>query len=305
MVPANSDMELAKGLVSLFHAQEDNLAEPLKLLEASAEHGNVDAMNALGYLYSLPNAPFVNMETSTKYYQMAAAKGSDYAARQLCGAGYGELLGEEKRLEILKAQAEKGFGVALHNLADYYDAHGDVQRAGELHLKNARNGDDHSVLRLSDYQYKEHQLPCDAEEIDRLLAESVARHYGEAEAVFAVRRWMGKDSRTAAIYRMRAYLDGLRLSALYDDLGTQFLFGDGVRRDVDFGIQLFEDGVRQGNWDLCWMLGSLLSSDSLLGDKVRAMEIYRLGAEHGVEGCQESLEAVQAEIQKEQQKQGE
>ena len=307
MVPDDTDMELAKGLVGLFYAPEDKLAESLKLLEASAVHGNVDAMNALGYLYSLSNAPFHDLAKSAESYKMAAAKGNDYAAKQLCSRYYQSVLNEQEYLDYLKAQAEKGFGVALHNLAEYHTEKGDLKKALQLHLENARNGDDHSVMRLFFLSlYSDEVEPqCDAEEIERLLIQAEQRHNSEAEYIRS--EFTGGDSRESAILLMRSILDGADVDVAWFALGQLYRQGNGVPREPNFAVELFERAIRAGYWEACTMLGDILSKGeySVRKDSEYAKEIFQLGAEHDVKGCQERLEAIQAEIQKEQPKQGE
>ena len=293
IVPADSDMELAKGLISICYGKgETDRDEGIKLLEASVAHGNVDAMNMLGHLYFI-DGPLRNLQKSAQYYKMAAAKGNDYAAKQLCGSFFGPILREKEYIEYLEAQVEKGYGVALYNLAEFYTKKGDLQKALELHLKNARNGDDHSITQLFLHLLSSQDQSLDGKEIDKLLDLAVQRHDSAAEYIKS--EFSGDDFRESAILLMRSILDGADIPLAWHALGELYLQGKGVRREPEFAVELFENAIRTGYWEACITLGDIMSTGdySIPKNIEHAKELYKIGAEHGVEECKERLEKIQ------------
>ena len=101
-------------------------------------------------------------------------------------------------------------------------------------------------------------------------------------------------------YLMRAWLDGCRESGIYLDLAILFLHGPNVKRDSTFAVEMLEDGIRQGNWEYCLTVGDLLANgnNGIVKDEAHALELFKQGAEHGVKGCKERLEVLQAESAK-------
>ncbi len=297
ITPTDSDMELAKGIVSIYYGDGNtDLEAGFKLLEASASHGNVDAMNILAILYSV-DVQRKKFGKSVEYYKMAASKGNDYAARQLCNTDFMPILGEKDYSAYLKSQADKGYGVALYNLALIHEKNGDFHKAGELHLQNARNGDDHSIMALYSYQKTKQKLPCDVAEIDRLVSQALLRHDGDIEYQYANILREARDFSNSATYFMHAFLDGCTQTENYINLAYTFLLGAGVRRSPDTAVEILTDGIRKGNWDLCLILGEWVATgnDGVRKDTSYALELFKTGAEHGVEGCKEKLEKLQLE----------
>jgi TPR repeat protein len=294
IVPADSDMELAKGIISICYGNDEaDLNDGIKLLESSASHSNVDAMNMLGYLFFI-NGPRRDLQKAAQYYKMAAAKRNDYAAKQLCGSYYRPILGEKEFVECLGAQADKGFGVALYNLAEFHKDKGDLRKALELHLKNARNGDDRSATRLFMIScFSSKDLPCDSKEIEALLDQAVQRHDSFAE--FTRSEFMGRDFRETAILLMRSLLDGADAPIAWYALGQLYQQGNGVPREPDFAVELFDRAIREGYWEACTALGDIMSTGeySVPKDLEHAKELFKIGAEHGVEACKERLEKLQ------------
>ncbi len=294
IVPADSDMELAKGIINICSGNgEADMDDGIKLMEASASHGNVDAMNMLGCLYSLPNTLFKDMGKAAKYYKMAAAKGNDYAEKQLCSSAFKAALDEEDYFKFLKAQADKGYGVALFNLAELYKAKGDSQKMLELHLQNARNGDNRSATQLFTVSFfLSKNLPCEAKEIGQLLDQAIQRHDSTAECLKS--DFMGANFRESAILLMRSILDGADMPVAWHALGQLYLQGNGVPREPDFAAELFEKAIRAGYWESCVTLGDILCTGEYSVPKNigHAKELFRLGAEHGVEACKERFEKL-------------
>ena len=293
IVPADSDMELAKGLICICYGDsESDLDDGIKLMEASVSHGNVDAMNMLGYLFFI-DGPRRNLQKAAQYYKMAAAKGNDYAAQQLCGNYYADVLGEKEFSECLRAQADKGYGVALHNLAEFYRNKGDMRKTVELHLQNARNGNDRSITRLYTIScFSSEKLPCDAKELEQLLGQAVRRHDSVAE--FIKSEFTGGESRESAILLMRSILDGAEMPVAFEALGQLYLQGKGVPRQPDLAVELFDQAIRAGYWEACTALGDILSTGeySIPKDIEQARELFKIGAGHGVETCKQRLEKL-------------
>jgi TPR repeat protein len=224
---------------------------------------------------------------------MAAAKGNEYAARRLCDFIFKDVLGEDAYRECLLRQADKGYGMASFNLAFLYERKGDYQKAGELHLKNARNGDCNSIVALA--FYPKQKLPCEARELDKMVAQAAARHDPVAESLFAQKLQDTGDIRTFTTFLMRAVMDDCPRHGLHAELGYIYLYGVGVRRDSDFAVDLFTQEIQHQNWQYCQVLGELLAngSDGVRKDLPSAVEFFKLGAKHGVKGCQEKLEEIQ------------
>ena len=294
IVTADSDMELAKGIISICYGNDEtDFNDGIKLLESSASHANVDAMNMLGYLFFI-NGPRRDLQKAAQYYKMAAAKGNDYAAKQLCGTYYGAVLGEKEFSEFLNAQADKGYGVALYNLAEIHLKHGEQKKGLELHLKNARNGNDRSATRLFMIScFSSKDLPCDSKEIEALLEQAVQRHDSFAE--YTRSEFMGRDSRETAILLIRSLLDGAEASIAWFALGQLYQQGNGVPREPDFAVELFDRAIREGYWEACTALGDIMSTGeySVPKDLEHAKELFKIGAEHGVEACKERLDKLQ------------
>jgi TPR repeat protein len=293
IVPADSDMELAKGLISIcFGKEEADLDSGIKLLEASVSHGNVDAMNMLGHLFFI-DGPRRNLQKSAEYFKKAAAKGNDYASEQLCGFFFAPILGEKEFSEYLVAQADKGYEVALYNLADSYMKQGDLQKALELHLKNAKKGNDHSITQLYLLSASSKSQLLNDAELGKLLDQAVKRHDSVAEYMEA--GLMEHNLRESATLFMRSILDGAALPGAWHELGELYLQGKGVRRDPEFAVELFENAIRAGYWEACITLGDIMSKGEygIPKDIEHAKELFKIGAEHGVEDCKERLDKIQ------------
>ena len=261
----------------------------------SASHGNVDAMNMLGHLYSHSDTSLRDVGTSAKYFQMAAAKGNDHAEKQLCSNEFSATLDEELSLKFLKTQAAKGYGVALYNLAEFYRDKGDMKKTMELHLQNARNGNDRSITQLYLYtisSFSSEKLPCDAKELEQLLDKAVVRHDSVAELIRS--DFTGGNFRESAILLMRSIIDGAKMPVAFERLGQLFLQGNGVPCKPDLAVVLFNEAVKAGYWETCTVLGDILSTGkySIPKNIEQARIFFKIGAEHGVEACKQRLEKL-------------
>jgi len=64
-----------------------------------------------------------------------------------------------------------------------------------------------------------------------------------------------------------------------DWTGTNYLFGDGVKKCRKAAIQWYRNSVKAGNFNACYTLGCLEN------DKTKAKEYFLLGANRGIEDC--------------------
>ncbi len=288
----DNEMELAVGILEGYYGRREKGSQ---LLMKSASHGNVDAMNMLGHLYSHSDTSLRDVGTSAKYFQMAAAKGNDHAEKQLCSNEFSATLDEELSLKFLKTQAAKGYGVALYNLAEFYRDKGDMKKTMELHLQNARNGNDRSITQLYLYtisSFSSEKLPCDAKELEQLLDKAVVRHDSVAELIRS--DFTGGNFRESAILLMRSIIDGAKMPVAFERLGQLFLQGNGVPCKTDLAVVLFNEAVKAGYWETCTVLGDILSTGkySIPKNIEQARIFFKIGAEHGVEACKQRLEKL-------------
>lgn len=299
--PADSNMELAVGLLHLINKSADALQNGLELLKLAASHGNVHAMNCLGMIYvqgyqiSEDQQIAPDLQLALNYYKMAADKGNSFAQAPVCHPYFHSLLSKDELEKRLIQSARQENQEAIYNLAAFYEKYGDLKKAGEIYLKHARAGNPASQTRIFD-MYLVGKIDVPPEEAFNLLNAAVAQHYGDAEAMMADWHLFSSDNggkgwpRMAAVQLMEAISDGCSDNFAYTKLGDLYFAGHGVKADWRLGEKLYTIAIERGDYGACFMLGSYYQDGKYMPkDLKKARAMFELGSQHGDKYCRMAL----------------
>lgn len=132
------DTSAQKKLGDFYFSKKDNV-NGLKWLKSSADGGNADAQNSLGFRYQRGNGVTKDVEAARKGYRMAAGAGLGAAKANLCGS-FAETL-----------NIERGTANASAPISTTTGSTADVDEAFRWCGVAAENGDKMSQYRLGSF----------------------------------------------------------------------------------------------------------------------------------------------------------
>ena len=138
---------LKKATVVKVHASKGSIPNIL-MMKIAAEHGSVEAMNAIGLSYAIGrNGVSINGREAAKWLRMAAELGDAVALNGLgvlYRHGTGVDLSYEKAYKLFSLAADRGFATAMSNLGDMYEqgqyVNRDYAKAREWYQKSLDAG---------------------------------------------------------------------------------------------------------------------------------------------------------------------
>ncbi len=135
---------LPDAIVSLYHgiyySIKKDYYNAVKYYAMSAQYGNIDAMNAVGYYCYMSD----NYENATRYYMMAVELGCSNAMADLA-MNYNKCNDFENAVKYSLMAIEHGNITAMNNLSSYYYARNDFANATKYLLCAVDHGNYYHV----------------------------------------------------------------------------------------------------------------------------------------------------------------
>jgi|GEM_PF-2693751 len=260
-----------------YHGLDKDAKKAFRLASKAAEKGLPEALDFLGDCYR--DGKKVTMADSEKAFECYKKAAEQDYTEAICDLGecylkgFGTEQNVEKGIELLREAADRGFGIAFRNLANYYLSLDDNEKAFELFKKGKELGDSKSETMLGLCYLEGVGTSEDVDKGIDLLAEAADDEDEDAINILAEKfQEVGEYEKAFEFYKKGQLLENAESQT---GLGLCYLKGIGTAQDPQEAFNLIEDAAIRFNYSDAWFWLSCFYADGVVvGRNQKKADLY-------------------------------